>query len=258
MKNDNLSSSNQAKSKMDAGLAWDGTWDGTKADAYIDSADIVVIERRRLVKILFDLYRYRFNDKNRLVLLDIGCGDGILSGYIQRNSPENTFFLLDGSCKMLEKAKQNIQGPNVFYIHQTFEEYISSEADDAHYDFVYSANAIHHLDLFAKSRLYEKIFRELKKGGLFVNIDPVLPSSELSEQWQFNMWRDWMNEALLNKGLSDHKGKYDDFPLQYKMKSENKPGSLFDQLQALNKAGFENVDCFYKYSIFAIFGGTKE
>ncbi len=250
----------QTKAEMDANQshAWDGTWDGTKADAYVDSADIVVIERRRFMKVLLDLYRYRFGNKSGLALLDIGCGDGALSKYIQLKSPENTFYLLDGSYKMLEKAKQNIQGPNVFYIHQTFEDYISAKADEAYYDFIYSANAIHHLDLSDKSKLYRKIFQELKEGGLFINIDPVLPSSELSEQWQFDMWRDWMNEALLNSGLRDQVREYDDFPLQYKMKTENKPSSLFDQLQALNEAGFENVDCFYKYSIFAIFGGTKK
>jgi tRNA (cmo5U34)-methyltransferase len=227
--------------------AWDGAWDGTKADAYINSADVVAVERRRLIKILSDLYRYRFGNKNGLMLLDIGCGDGILSKYIQSKSPENTFYLLDGSYRMLEKAKQNVQGPNVFYIHQTFEEYMAAEADDARYDFIYSANAIHHLDLASKCRLYAKIFQELKEGGLFINIDPVLPSSELSEQWQFNMWRDWMNETLNNCGLNDQVDKYNDFPLQYKMKSENKPSSLFDQMQALGEVGFEDVDCFYKY-----------
>jgi trans-aconitate methyltransferase len=97
------------------------TWNNTRADEYIDSADIVVIERRRLIKILVDLYRYRFDNKKGLMLLDIGYGDGILSRYIQSKSPENIFYLLDGSCKMLEKAKQNIHGPNVFYIQKTFE-----------------------------------------------------------------------------------------------------------------------------------------
>ena len=68
---------------------------------------IEIIERRRLVKILYDLYRYRFGNKKGLVLLDIGCGDGILSRYIQSRCPENTFYLLDGSYKMLVEAKQN-------------------------------------------------------------------------------------------------------------------------------------------------------
>jgi tRNA (cmo5U34)-methyltransferase len=233
------------------------TWNDTRADEYMSSADIVVIERRRLIKILLDLYRYRFDDKKGLTLLDIGCGDGILSKYIQSKSPENIFYLLDGSYKMLEKARQNIQGPDVFYILKTFEEYIAAEANKARYDFIYSANAIHHLDLSSKSRLFAKIFRELKDGGLFVNIDPVLPSSELSEQWQFNMWRDWMNETLSRCGFIDQAGKYNETPVRYKTRAENRPSSLFDQLQALSKAGFEDVDCFYKYGIFAIFGGTK-
>ena len=220
-------------------------------------AGIEIIERRRLVKILYDLYRYRFGNKKSLVLLDIGCGDGILSKYIQSRCPVNTFYLLDGSSKMLEEAKQNTLGPNVSYINQTLKKYKLSEVNDAYYDFIYSANAIHHLDLSFKSKLYAKIFRELRDGGLFINIDSVLPSSNLSEHWQFNMWRDWTNEALQNGGLNDQIGRYDDIPLQYKKKTENKPSSLFDQLQALRDAGFEDVDCFYKYSIFAIFGGAK-
>jgi len=218
---------------------------------------IEIIERTRLVKILYDLYRYRFGNKKGLVLLDMGCGDGILSKYIQCRSPENTFYLLEGSRKMLEEAKQNTLGPNVSYIHQTLEKYILSEVNEAYYDFIYSANAVHHLDLSLKTKLYAKIFRELRTGGLFMNIDSVLPSSDLSEHWQFNMWRDWTNEALQNSGLADQVGKYDDIPIQYQMKPENKPSSLFDQLKALREAGFEDVDCFYKYGIFAIFGGAK-
>jgi hypothetical protein len=32
---------------------------------------------------------------------------------------------------------------------------------------------------------------------------------------------------------------------------------LVPQLNALRSIGFENVDCFYKYGIFAMFGGSK-
>jgi SAM-dependent methyltransferase len=139
-KSNNSSSEMQKKAKMtiDQKRASDGIWENTKADAYINSADIVVVERRRLIKILFNLYRYRFFNKKGLTLLDIGGGGGILSKYIQSKSPESTFFLLDGSYRMLEKAKQNIQGPNVFYVHQMFEEYISIESADTCYDFICS------------------------------------------------------------------------------------------------------------------------
>ena len=43
----------------------------------------------------------------------------------------------------------------------------------------------------------------------------------------------------------------------YKKKLENKPSGLVEQLRLLEDIGFRDVDCFYKYGIFALFGGTK-
>jgi tRNA (cmo5U34)-methyltransferase len=33
---------------------------------------------------------------------------------------------------------------------------------------------------------------------------------------------------------------------------------LNTQLEALQSVGFKDVDCYYKYGIFAIFGGKKQ
>ena len=71
------------------------------------------------------------------------------------------------------------------------------------------------------------------------------------------MWTDWINETLARNGLENDVGKYDELPLEYKRKAENKPSALFDQMQLLSSIGFRDVDCFYKYGIFAMFGGTK-
>lgn len=211
------------------------SWGDAQADSYIKTADIVVVERKRLLKILIDIFRYYFESKEKLVLLDLGCGDGVLSKRIASNYPKNEFHLMDGSAAMLEKAKQNFSGANVHYRHQSFEDYISSPANDGLYDFVYSANAIHHLDFLSKSQIYAKIFSELKFGGLFLNFDPVLPTSERSEQWQFNMWTDWIKEYLQKNGIEEdlllkslNVAEIDAIPTNYKMKSENKPSNLFD------------------------------
>jgi tRNA (cmo5U34)-methyltransferase len=71
------------------------------------------------------------------------------------------------------------------------------------------------------------------------------------------MWVDWMNETLHKNSIGDEVGKFNDLPNIYKSKEENKPSDLFDQLNLLTKVGFKNVDCFFKYSIFALFGGTR-
>ena len=57
--------------------------------------------------------------------------------------------------------------------------------------------------------------------------------------------------------LAANHGKYDNIPSLYKNNLEGRPSGLWDQLQALSRCGFRDVDCFYKYSIFAVFGGTK-
>jgi tRNA (cmo5U34)-methyltransferase len=158
---------------------------------------------------------------------------------------------------MLSKAEQRLEGKNVVFIQQTFEDYIAAPPDDQAYDFVFSSNAIHHLDWMGKSQIYAKVFRELAFGGAFINIDVVKPASERSEQWQLAMWRDWMNETLQRNGFEVDVGKYDDLPVHAKLKPENKPSTLIDQLQLLGQIGFRSVDCFYKHGVFAVFGGTK-
>lgn len=228
-----------------------------QVDFYVSSADAIIVERGRTMRLLADIFRYHFGDKTGLRVLDLGGGDGIITEYLLERCPDNTFCLLDGSADMLEKARQRLRGKDVVFVHQTFEAYIDAPADDQTYDFVFSSNAIHHLDFADKSRLYAKVFRELKFGGAFINSDVVLPVSERSERYQFRMWVDWIDETLRRNGFEDEVGKYADLPAVYRGKPENKPSGLFDQLQVLSQIGFRDVDCFYKYGVFAMFGGTK-
>jgi tRNA (cmo5U34)-methyltransferase len=37
----------------------------------------------------------------------------------------------------------------------------------------------------------------------------------------------------------------------------NKPDTLKNQMDTLREIGFKDVDCFYKYGIFSMFGGRK-
>jgi len=241
--------------KKDATFKWDNK---EFVDFYRNSANVIMIERQRSIKILLEVVTFHFKNLNDLSILDLGCGDGVITKYIHEKSPNNSFFLVDASEEMLNKAKENLGIKNISYHHLTFEDYCETQSEDCKYDLVLSANAIHHLDLIKKTALFTKIYKELKFGGLFLNIDPVCPSSTYSEEIQFEIWRNWMNETLEKNGHQKEIGKYDNIPLVYKNNSENKPSSLWDQLQILSKCGYRDVDCFYKYSIFAVFGGTKK
>lgn len=234
-------------------------WDNREfVDFYTQSANVIMLERQRCIKVLFEIIAFHFPNLSGLNILDLGCGDGILTKYIHNKSPGNNFYLIDASSEMLSKAKENLKDNRIIYRHLTFEDYCESQTDDSKYDLVFSANAVHHLDFTCKTALFEKVYKELKFGGLFLNIDPVHPNSAYSEEIQFEIWRNWMNETLENNGHQKDSGKYDNIPLVYKNNLENKPSNLWDQLQILSSCGFRDVDCFYKYSIFALFGGTKQ
>lgn len=46
-------------------------------------------------------------------------------------------------------------------------------------------------------------------------------------------------------------------PDQYKNNPDNNPDTLENQLKLLKSTGFKNVDCYYKYGIFSVYGGQK-
>jgi tRNA (cmo5U34)-methyltransferase len=233
------------------------SWDQDGAQEYLQYADLLVVERKRILTILERLFAYHFPLRRGLTMLELGCGDGFITESIRSKHPDNTFYLMDGSDFMIEKARERLKGNGLIFQTETFRKYLDRSLDEAKYDFVYSANAIHHLDSSDKKRLYSRVFRELRPGGLFINSDPVTPSSHRSEQYQFRLWTDWMREVVEERSLRIESDLIESVPSVYKKKPENKPDGLIEQLQMLQEIGFRDIDCFYKYSIFALFGGTK-
>jgi hypothetical protein len=60
-------------------------------------------------------------------------------------------------------------------------------------------------------------------------------------------------KARMKEGVE----RYRSIPVEYKQKPENKADDLFKQMRILSQVSYKDVDCFYKYSIFATWGGTK-
>jgi tRNA (cmo5U34)-methyltransferase len=225
---------------------------------YTDNADLFMVERRRLTKLLVDIFGYHFADRKGLALLDLGCGDGHLTKNIIARHPGHSFTLTDGSKHMIEKARAGLTGARAAFRHESFERYIATTADFSVYDFVYSGFAIHHLDFHDKNKLYSAVFKALTSGGLFLNIDVVAPVSDRSDGWWIRMWKDWMTETVTGTGIRDQARKLAEFHRIAEEKTpDDMPSGLEDQLMELRRIGFRDVDCFYKYGSFALFGGTK-
>jgi len=223
---------------------------------YLEEADIYVIDRQRLLAILKSFYNHFLGDKKQNKVLDLGCGDGILTNELLKIDGSISATLVDGSEDMLNKAKERLVGfRNIRFIRASFQELLSTDIKLPDYRFTVSSLAIHHLTKDEKESFFNYIYSHLENGGYFINIDVILSPTEALEGWYLRLWQEWITEK---KTLSALEGDYSYIIHNYQESGHyNKLDTLTGQLDVLRGAGFKNVDCFYKYGVFSIYGGKK-
>jgi tRNA (cmo5U34)-methyltransferase len=223
---------------------------------YVDSADICIVERKRSHSILRSFYRHHFMDKGRTDVLDLGCGDGILTDELMQIDNTMSATLVDGSEEMLKKAAERLKGrENIHFIKASFQEITEGAILQQNFDFIVSSLAIHHLDMKGKRDLFCWIIAGLNDGGHFLNIDVLRAPNDDLDKWYMALWQEWITEKKALAGITGD--IYDDTMRRYKDNKDNKPDTLETQLDALKEIGFRDVDCYYKYGIFTIYGGRK-
>jgi tRNA (cmo5U34)-methyltransferase len=234
----------------------DSRWgDAVFSQGYRDFADDFIPERSKLVQTTQFLYRHFMNGRNGNSVLDLGCGDGLFVLQLLRIDPDMEATLVDASVDMLAAARHRLSGlERAHFVQASFQDILIDDPLRVSFDFILSSLAIHHLDREQKEALFEYVFSRLKPGGMFVNIDVVrAPTAPLEDMYQA-LWMEWI---ICNCDPSKRE-KLAQVPQQYRENPDNKPDSLITQLRALERTGFKNVDCYYKFGIFAIFGGLKD
>jgi len=224
---------------------------------FVESADIAIIERKRSHAIMKSFFRHHFMRKDgRRDLLDLGCGDGILTYELKQTGHPITATLVDGSEEMLRKAEERLKAyPDIRTVRASFQEVIGGKVIAGDFDFIISSLAIHHLDMKEKRELFGWVYTRLRNNGCFMNIDVVLAPNKVLEEWYMVLWQEWITEKKKEAGITGD--IYADTMKRYKDNRDNKPDGLDSQLDALKAIGFHDVDCYYKYGIFTIYGGRK-
>ena len=237
------------------------------AENFVKNADAYVLERKRLFEIMKSFYRQFLRNKTHkpAKVLDLGCGSGALIRELLKVDPEIEATLVDGSAVMINNARKQLkQYENVIFIHKTFQELLENELDDilsTTFDLIVSSLAIHHLHTEEKKSLFLYIYHNLNPGGHFLNIETVKAPTDVLESWYRVLWREWIKEnetrMRIENDKLNNKQSFEYLPEQYKNNPDNHPDTLERQLNSLKTIGFKNVDCHYKYGIFAIYSGEK-
>jgi tRNA (cmo5U34)-methyltransferase len=225
---------------------------------FIDNSDSYILNRKRLLTILKSFYLNLIvkNLPDKPVnILDLGCGDGRVTQELLRVDKSLNCTLVDGSAEMIKNAKKRLNMyPELNFIQSTFQKMMNEHKFPVKFDFIVSSLAIHHLNMNDKKLLFKYVYNQLNPGGSFLNMDVIRAPSEFLEEWYLILWKEWILE---NQNEEDVSTGYIHIPDQYKDNHDNHPDKLEDQLYELKSAGFKNVDCYYQYGIFSIYGGQK-
>jgi SAM-dependent methyltransferase len=163
--------------------------------------------------------------------LDLGTGDGRLLDLIRRHRSEANGIGVDVSRPMLDRARRRFDGVRLVELCE--HDLATPLPDFGPLDAVVSALAIHHLSHERKRFLFGEIHSLLRPGGVFVNLDlTTSPTPELHLRFR---------EAI---------GRIDDDPA-------DRLAGLGEQLDWLRDAGFDPVDCRFKWLELTLFVAAR-
>lgn len=187
-----------------------------------------------------------FHEKEKIKVLDLGCGTGNISIKVKERFPNAQITCVDMAENMIKMAKSKLSSyDNIQFKIADFRDLNFREE----YDAVISSLALHHLQDHEKRPFYDDIKMFLKKGGVFYNADNVLGSSFHLNQLYMDKWIEFM--------LNSHTQEEIDSVWLPKHREEDFPAPLMDHIHWLEDAGFEEVDVVWKSYMFGVYGGKK-
>ena len=188
-----------------------------------------------------------FNGKEKIKILDLGCGTGNISQEVKKRFPNAQITCVDMAENMIKMAKSKLSiYSDVEFIRADFRD-LDFKGE---YDAVISSLALHHLSSDGeKKSFYCRIKEFLKEGGVFYNADNVLGSTPYLNQVYMDKWVEFM--------LKSHTPKEIDTIWLPKHREEDFPAPLHSHIQWLEEVGFCEVDVVWKYYMFGVYGGKK-
>jgi tRNA (cmo5U34)-methyltransferase len=234
------------------------SWNEADAEKFLAVGRYFVPEREHQINLFCELvpdpgepFRY----------WELCCGEGLLAEAILERFPHASVTAFDGSWNMLRAARLRLEpfGDRVKLRHfeLTSSEWRKAESP---MQMIVSSLGIHHLDGAQKRLLFADMYKLLAPGGAFVIADLFLPAGERGQRLAASGW----DEEVLRRSLE--LDGHDHFYQEFRNNEWNmfrfpdpvdKPSGIFEQLQWLAEAGFQEVDVYWLRAGHALFGGVK-
>ncbi|HIQ80852.1 MAG TPA: class I SAM-dependent methyltransferase [Candidatus Scatavimonas merdigallinarum] len=162
--------------------------------------------------------------------LDTGCGTGTLVQMAQERFPDASFTLCDPSQEMLCTTARRLanKGYSFFCIPSQEMDFIEE------FDIVTAVFAHHYLSLEQRKQAVSRCCSALKKGGVFISFENVLPNSKAGKTAGLKRWAYFQQQKGRKKEeIRAH--------LQ-RMNQQVFPITLKQQTAILQECGFKTVE----------------
>lgn len=138
-----------------------------------------------------------------LKILDFGCGDGVMTHFVQHSFPKGALYGVDPSPKSIEQAQR--QFPQIHFFLNSEEE-TRLEFSDGFFDLIFSAGVFHHIPFERHDGYLRELTRILKPGGHLVlfELNPLNPLTVLTFKrnpidHNATLMRPWYTRKLARK-----------------------------------------------------------
>ncbi len=177
-------------------------------------------------------------------VLDLGAGTGMLAGFVRDAYRGAHVTLFDGAPQMLAEARGLLGEERVEFVQGD----MYGELPEGPWDAVVSALAIHHMTDEGKKHVYGHVLENLRPGGVFINAEHVLGSTE----WLDEIYRDYLESGARANGITGEEWAQ----AEERMKADHLT-PLEPQLKWLRELGYQDVDCLFKDHAFAVMFGRR-
>jgi tRNA (cmo5U34)-methyltransferase len=188
-------------------------------------------------------------------ILDVGAGYGALAAAILADRPNASAVCLDGSEEMLKLGRERNAkfGARIEFVRGGMDAPGWAGALSGSFDAVVSARALHHLTHEQRRRFFRDACGLVRPGGCFINSDSLLASSETLRGLYRKTRQRWIDDQTGNPARETQAPSRTRLP-----HGAHYNGLMEDELGWLRAAGLKDVDVFWKFTNYAVYGGFKQ
>jgi tRNA (cmo5U34)-methyltransferase len=192
-------------------------------------------------QIIYDLLPGK--DKKYRVL-DLGCGNGILSELVFRKLSNSYVVGFDLTDKMLSAFEKKLSDHAGKF--ELIQGDFRTDPIGMDYDIILAGLTLHHLTWEERKKFYHKLYTALNPKGIFLARDIIIDEDEAVVQEQYSYWKNFMESAGENSEFWYSKHIEKDHPM-----------TLTDHFSWLKSAGFNQMACHWRLYNFAITTARK-